>query len=121
MNPMPFTGSSKKNPAKFGDTCSVRADGLCIGCLVQWAERGRENTNMQEFFHTTLYYGGLPFAHGISYENGSKVFDDWCDFGNIFILMISSSLPNKNYQLKKFSIPVMKIVQKSHLNLLLWQ
>ena len=35
--------------------------------------------------------------------------------------MISSSLPNKNYQLKKFSIPVMKIVQKSNLNLLLWQ
>ena len=26
------TGSSKKNPAKFSDTCSVRADGLCIGC-----------------------------------------------------------------------------------------
>ena len=24
------TGSSKKNPAKFGDTCSVRAEGLCI-------------------------------------------------------------------------------------------
>ena len=37
------TESSKKNPAKFGDTCSVRADGLCIGCLGQWAERGREN------------------------------------------------------------------------------
>ena len=36
-------GRAKKNPAKFGDTCSVRADGLCIGCLGQWAERGREN------------------------------------------------------------------------------
>ena len=48
------TGSSKKNPAKFGDTCSVRADGLCIGCLGQWAERGRGNSNMQEFFRTTL-------------------------------------------------------------------
>ena len=56
------------------------------------------------------YYGGLPFAHGISYENGSQVLDDWWDFENIFILMISSSLPNKNYQLKKISIPVMKIV-----------
>ena len=38
-----YTGSNKKNPAKFGDTCSVRANGLCIGCLGQWAERGREN------------------------------------------------------------------------------
>ena len=36
-----ITGSSKKNPAKFSDTCSVRAYGLCIGCLGQWAERGR--------------------------------------------------------------------------------
>ena len=25
------TGLSKKIPAKFSDTCSVRADGLCIG------------------------------------------------------------------------------------------
>ena len=57
------------------------------------------------------YYGGLPFAHGINYENGSQVLDDWCDFENIFILMISSSLPNKNYQLKKFSIPAVKIVK----------
>ena len=48
-------GLSKIVPAKFGDTCSVRADGLCIGCLGQWAERGRENSNMQEFFRTTLY------------------------------------------------------------------
>merc|ERR1712117_597546 len=47
--------AKKKNPAKFGDTCSVRADGLCIGCLGQWAERGRENSNMQEFFRTPLY------------------------------------------------------------------
>ena len=54
--PAKCTGSSKKNPAKFGDTCSVRADGLCIGCLGQYAERGRENSNMQEFFRTTLYY-----------------------------------------------------------------
>ena len=49
------TGSSKKVPAKLGDTCSVRADGLCIGCLSQWAEVGRENSKMQEFFCTTLY------------------------------------------------------------------
>ena len=49
------TGLSKKIPAKFGDTCSVRADWLCIGCLGQWAERGREDSNMHEFFCTTLY------------------------------------------------------------------
>ena len=49
------TGLSKKIPAKFGDTCSVRADWLCIGCLGQWAERGRDNSNTQEFFCTTLY------------------------------------------------------------------
>ena len=56
------TGSSKKIPAKFGDTCSVRADGLCNGCLGQWAERGREYSNMQEFFSTTLYTPLYPFA-----------------------------------------------------------
>ena len=49
------TGSSTKNLAKFSDTCSVRADGLCIGCLGKWAERGREDSNMHEFFCTTLY------------------------------------------------------------------
>ena len=38
----------KKIPAKFVDTCSIRADGLCIGCLGQCAERGRDNLNMQE-------------------------------------------------------------------------
>ena len=48
------TGSSKIIPAKFSDTCSIRADGLCIGCLGQWAERGRENSNLQEIFCTTL-------------------------------------------------------------------
>ena len=49
------TGWSKKVPAKFSDTCSVKADWLRIGCLGQWAERGRENANMKEFFCTTLY------------------------------------------------------------------
>jgi len=60
---MSTTGSSKKIPAKFGDTCSVRADGLCIGCLGQWAERGRQNSNMQEFFCTTLYKGLVGNRH----------------------------------------------------------
>ena len=45
----------QKNLAKFSDTYSVRADGLCIGCPGQWAEGGREHSNMQEFFWTTLY------------------------------------------------------------------
>ena len=49
------TGSCEKVPAKFGEESSVKADGLCIGCLSQWAEVGRENSNMQEFFCTTLY------------------------------------------------------------------
>ena len=40
----------QKNLAKFSDTCSVRADGLCIGCLGHWAERGREDSNVHEFF-----------------------------------------------------------------------
>ena len=67
------------------------------------------------------YYGGQPFAHDITYENGTQDLDDWCDFENSFVLIISSSLPKKNYQLKKISIHIMKIVQKSHFNLLLWQ
>ena len=48
-------GSSKKNFAKFCHTCSVRADGLFIGCLGHWAERGREDSNMHEIFCSTLY------------------------------------------------------------------
>ena len=32
-----------KNPAKVGDPCSVRAEGLSIGCLGHWAERVRED------------------------------------------------------------------------------
>ena len=48
-------GCAKKVPAKFGEESSVKSDGLCIGCQSQWAEVGRENSNMQEFFCTTLY------------------------------------------------------------------
>ena len=65
---MTFTGSSEKNLAKFSDTCSVWADGLCIGCLCYWAERGRENSNLNEFFCTTLYIKGEGFS-----ENRTKV------------------------------------------------
>ena len=44
------TGSSKKNPAKFSDTCSVRAEGLCIGCLKLVGSRKAAISNMQELF-----------------------------------------------------------------------
>ena len=47
---MELQGRANKNPAKFGDTCSVRAEGLCIGCLGQWAERGREIKTCRNFF-----------------------------------------------------------------------
>ena len=40
----------KKSLAKFSDICSVRADGLCIGYLGQWTERGRQNLNVHDFF-----------------------------------------------------------------------
>ena len=56
VNKTEFTGLCEKVPAKFGEESSVKADGLCIGCLSQWAEVGRENSNMQEFFCTTLYW-----------------------------------------------------------------
>ena len=49
------TAWSKKNQAKFSDTCSVRADGLCIGCPSLVGRRKAANSNMLEFFCTTLY------------------------------------------------------------------
>ena len=67
------------------------------------------------------YYGGQPFTHGMTYENGTQDLDDRCDLENAFILMISSSDPNKNYQMKKFTTLAKKFVQKSYLNLLLQQ
>ena len=39
--------SRKKPPAKFGDTCSVRNDGVCIGCL------GGGQNERGSFFFTT--------------------------------------------------------------------
>ena len=64
------------------------------------------------------YHGGQPFAHDITYENGTQDLDDRCDFENIFILLISREL-NKNDKMKKFSTLAMKFVQKSNMNLLL--
>ena len=46
------TGSSKKILAKFSDTSSVRADGLCIGSPRLVGGRKTGNSNMQEFFCT---------------------------------------------------------------------
>ena len=48
MQPFNILGCAK-NLAKFSEGASVWADGLCIGCLGQWAEVKRENSNMQDF------------------------------------------------------------------------
>ena len=48
------TGFSKKVPAKFSDTCSARADGLCIGIPALVGGRKAGNSNLQEFCCTTL-------------------------------------------------------------------
>ena len=44
----------QKNVANFSDTCSVRADGLCIGSLRLVGLRKAGNSNIQEFFCTML-------------------------------------------------------------------
>ena len=46
----------QKNLAKFSDTCSVRADGLCIGNSRLVRGRKAGNSNMQDLFCTTLYF-----------------------------------------------------------------
>ena len=46
-------GGAKLVPAYFSKESSVWADGLCIGCLGQWAAVRWENANMQEFICTT--------------------------------------------------------------------
>ena len=57
------TGASKKNPAKFSDSCSVRADGLCIGSprlvVSGWEEGGK-------FKHARIF-----FAPGCTVMNGN--------------------------------------------------
>ena len=40
----------KKNLAKFSDTCSVRADGLCIRSPRLVGGRKAGNSNMEDFF-----------------------------------------------------------------------
>ena len=46
--------SCEKVPAKFGEGISVRADGLRIGCPGSVGSRKVGNSNMREFFCTTL-------------------------------------------------------------------
>ena len=50
-----FTRSSKKILLKFSDTCSVSANGLCIGSPRLEGGRKAGISNMQEFFCTMLY------------------------------------------------------------------
>ena len=45
----------QKNLAKFSDTGSVRADGLCIGSPRLVGGRKSGNSNRQDFYCTTLY------------------------------------------------------------------
>ena len=40
----------QKNLAKFSDTCSIRADGLCIGSPRLVGRRKAGNSNVQDFF-----------------------------------------------------------------------
>ena len=49
------TGSCKRNLAMFSEQSSMWAVGLCNGCLGQWAEVRRENSNMLKLFCMTLY------------------------------------------------------------------
>ena len=46
-----ITGSSKNNLAKFSDTCSIRANGLCFCSPRLVGGRKAENSNMQSFLH----------------------------------------------------------------------
>ena len=55
MDDVCVQGRAKKNLAKFSATYSVRADGLCIGSPRLVGGRKAGNSNMQEFFCTTLY------------------------------------------------------------------
>ena len=50
----PYRVEQKKVPAKFSDTCSARADRLCIGWPKLVVCRKAGNSNMQEFYFSTL-------------------------------------------------------------------
>ena len=56
LGPAVFTCALQRGvPAKFGEGSSVMAVGLCIGCPMLVGRRKAGNSNMQEFFCTTLY------------------------------------------------------------------
>ena len=50
-----YVQGQSKNLFKFSDTCSVRADGLCIASPRLVGGRMAGNSNMQQFFSTTAY------------------------------------------------------------------
>ena len=54
-----ITGWSKINGVKIGDTCSVRANWLCMGWPFCLAEMRREFQTGGNYFCTTLYLLGL--------------------------------------------------------------
>ena len=64
------TGSSKKNLAKFGDTCFVRADWLCMGCPRLVGGRRAGNSNMKEFFlhHAVLARHVFPLSASLNFK-----------------------------------------------------
>ena len=58
----------KKVPVKirkFRQKSSVLANGLCIGCLGEWAANGRKYSSMQESFYTTLYRVFFPICRKV--------------------------------------------------------
>ena len=57
-----FRGSSKINGAKFSDTCSVRANWLCMGWPFCLAEMRREFQTEGKLFCTTLYRAFNPLS-----------------------------------------------------------
>ena len=61
----PIQHRAKKNQAKFSDTCSVRADGPCIGSPRLVGGRRAGNWNMQEFFCTMLYWPSWVIRIGL--------------------------------------------------------
>ena len=67
------TGLYEKVHVKFGEESSVKVDGLCIGCISQWAEVERENSNMLEFFCTTLYNTCAPLDNVSHYPMGAEL------------------------------------------------
>ena len=57
----------QKNPAKFGDTCSVRADGLCIGSpRLVGRERAGTFKHAGIFLHDPVYDLRTEMTRGVA-------------------------------------------------------